>query len=78
MYKLYKFLIVMFYLFFIKIVPLENTSCYSFGFKEKKMFYSHTLLARKTPLGTVWCAAHLQHRLNKKDYEKTKIPVVVG
>lgn len=42
------------------------------------MFYSHTLLARKTPLGTVWCAAHLQHRLNKKDYEKTKIPVVVG
>ncbi|CAK9319284.1 unnamed protein product [Citrullus colocynthis] len=41
------------------------------------MFYSHTLLARKTPLGTVWCAAHLQHRLNKKDYEKTKIPVVV-
>ncbi|XP_038881441.1 sister chromatid cohesion 1 protein 3 isoform X2 [Benincasa hispida] len=41
------------------------------------MFYSHTLLARKTPLGTVWCAAHLQHRLNKKDYEKTKIPIVV-
>ncbi|XP_022158405.1 sister chromatid cohesion 1 protein 3-like isoform X2 [Momordica charantia] len=41
------------------------------------MFYSHTLLARKTALGTVWCAAHLQHRLNKKDYEKTKIPVVV-
>ncbi|XP_022156997.1 sister chromatid cohesion 1 protein 3-like isoform X2 [Momordica charantia] len=41
------------------------------------MFYSHTLLARKTALGTVWCAAHLQHRLNKKDYDKTKIPLVV-
>ncbi|XP_077211557.1 sister chromatid cohesion 1 protein 3-like isoform X2 [Tasmannia lanceolata] len=31
------------------------------------MFYSKTLLARKSPLGTVWMAAHLQHKLRKSD-----------
>nr|GLL49416.1 sister chromatid cohesion 1 protein 3 isoform X1 [Ipomoea trifida] len=37
------------------------------------MFYSHTFLARKGPMGTVWCAAHLQHRLRKTDYTRTDI-----
>nr|GMD57154.1 sister chromatid cohesion 1 protein 3 [Ipomoea batatas] len=37
------------------------------------MFYSHTFLARKGPMGTVWCAAHLQHRLRKTDYTRTNI-----
>ncbi|XP_077227592.1 sister chromatid cohesion 1 protein 3-like [Tasmannia lanceolata] len=31
------------------------------------MFYSRTLLARKTPPGTVWMAAHLHHKLRKSD-----------
>ncbi|XP_021912279.1 sister chromatid cohesion 1 protein 3 isoform X1 [Carica papaya] len=38
------------------------------------MFYSHTFLARKGPLGTVWLAAHLQHRLKKSHYTSTDIP----
>ncbi|KAG9450649.1 hypothetical protein H6P81_010614 [Aristolochia fimbriata] len=29
------------------------------------MFYSHTFLGRKSPLGTVWIAAFLQHKLRK-------------
>ncbi|KAJ7949117.1 Sister chromatid cohesion 1 protein 3 [Quillaja saponaria] len=37
------------------------------------MFYSQTFLARKGPLGTVWCAAHLQHRLKKSHYTSTDI-----
>ncbi|XP_022896115.1 sister chromatid cohesion 1 protein 3-like isoform X2 [Olea europaea var. sylvestris] len=37
------------------------------------MFYSHTFLARKGPLGTVWCAAHLQHKLKKSHYISTNI-----
>ncbi|PRQ54495.1 putative rad21/Rec8-like protein [Rosa chinensis] len=41
------------------------------------MFYSHTILARKGPLGTVWCAAHLQHRLKKSHYAATDIPSTV-
>ncbi|GFY92160.1 Rad21/Rec8-like family protein [Actinidia rufa] len=41
------------------------------------MFYSHTFLARKGPLGTVWCAAHLQHRLKKSHYTSTDIPSTV-
>ncbi|GKV08532.1 hypothetical protein SLEP1_g20147 [Rubroshorea leprosula] len=43
------------------------------------MFYSPTFLARKGPLGTVWCAAHhLQHRLKKSHYTSTDIPSTVG
>ncbi|RVX02844.1 Sister chromatid cohesion 1 protein 3 [Vitis vinifera] len=42
------------------------------------MFYSHTFLARKGPLGTVWCAAHLQHKLKKSHYTATDIPSTVG
>ncbi|KAL6560448.1 hypothetical protein OROGR_004007 [Orobanche gracilis] len=38
------------------------------------MFYSHTFLARKGPLGTVWCAAHLQHKLKKSHYISTNVP----
>ncbi|CAI0428306.1 unnamed protein product [Linum tenue] len=41
------------------------------------MFYSQTFLARKGPLGTVWCAAHLQHRLKKSHYTSTDIIAVV-
>ncbi|CAI9103181.1 OLC1v1001627C1 [Oldenlandia corymbosa var. corymbosa] len=41
------------------------------------MFYSHQLLARKTPIGTVWSAAHLQNRLKKSDYTSTNIPSTV-
>ncbi|KAK9058171.1 hypothetical protein SSX86_023011 [Deinandra increscens subsp. villosa] len=41
------------------------------------MFYSHNLLARKGPLGTVWCAAHLQGRLKKSNYITINIPSTV-
>ncbi|PWA79474.1 rad21/Rec8-like family protein [Artemisia annua] len=41
------------------------------------MFYSHNLLARKGPLGTVWCAAHLQNRLKKSNYITINIPNTV-
>lgn len=41
------------------------------------MFYSHTFLARKGPLGTVWCAAHLQHKLKKPHYTSTNIASTV-
>ncbi|CAA7016672.1 unnamed protein product [Microthlaspi erraticum] len=41
------------------------------------MFYSHTYLARKGPLGTVWCAVHLQHLLKKSHYTSTNIPDTV-
>ncbi|CAN1827684.1 Sister chromatid cohesion 1 protein 3 [Linum perenne] len=41
------------------------------------MFYSQTFLARKGPLGTVWCAAHLQGRLRKSHYTSTDIESVV-
>ncbi|XP_015571019.1 sister chromatid cohesion 1 protein 3 [Ricinus communis] len=41
------------------------------------MFYSQTFLARKGPLGTVWCAAHLQHRLKKSHYTSTDISSTV-
>ncbi|CAH9085513.1 unnamed protein product [Cuscuta epithymum] len=41
------------------------------------MFYAHTLLARKGPLGTVWCAAHLNYSLKKSDYTRTNIPSTV-
>ncbi|XP_058071159.1 sister chromatid cohesion 1 protein 3-like isoform X5 [Magnolia sinica] len=37
------------------------------------MFYSHTFLARKGPLGTVWIAAHLQNKLQKSQVAVTDI-----
>ncbi|KAL8092118.1 sister chromatid cohesion 1 protein 3 [Apium graveolens] len=41
------------------------------------MFYSNSFLARKGPLGTVWCAAHLQNRLKKSHITATNIPRTV-
>nr|CAD1840239.1 unnamed protein product [Ananas comosus var. bracteatus] len=38
------------------------------------MFYSHTFLARKTPLGTVWIAAHLERRIKKPQIDNIDIP----
>ncbi|XP_019056175.1 PREDICTED: sister chromatid cohesion 1 protein 3 isoform X2 [Nelumbo nucifera] len=38
------------------------------------MFYSHTFLARKSPLGTVWIAAHLEHKLRRHHVTVTDIP----
>ncbi|XP_020530537.1 sister chromatid cohesion 1 protein 3 isoform X1 [Amborella trichopoda] len=37
------------------------------------MFYSHYILARKGPLGAVWMAAHLQHKLRKSQVAETNI-----
>ncbi|KAF3783917.1 Sister chromatid cohesion 1 protein 4 [Nymphaea thermarum] len=37
------------------------------------MFYSHFILARKGPLGTVWMAAHLQNKLRKSQVTETNI-----
>ncbi|MQL92836.1 hypothetical protein Taro_025471, partial [Colocasia esculenta] len=41
------------------------------------MFYSHTFLAKKGPLGTVWIAAHLQHKLRKSHVAVTDISSTV-
>ncbi|KAJ9558351.1 hypothetical protein OSB04_012965 [Centaurea solstitialis] len=41
------------------------------------MFYSHNLLARKGPLGTVWYAAHLQNKLKRDNYVTVNIPSTV-
>ncbi|XP_078439647.1 rad21/Rec8-like family protein isoform X2 [Wolffia australiana] len=41
------------------------------------MFYSHTFLAKKSPLGTVWIAAHLQHKLRKSHVAVTDISSTV-
>ncbi|XP_076893446.1 sister chromatid cohesion 1 protein 3-like [Bidens hawaiensis] len=41
------------------------------------MFYSHNLLARKNPLGTVWVAAHLQNQLKKRNYTELNISSTV-
>ncbi|KAI0503767.1 hypothetical protein KFK09_014710 [Dendrobium nobile] len=38
------------------------------------MFYSHTFLARKSPLGTIWIAAHLEHKIKRPQIEKINIP----
>lgn len=46
--------------------------------KKRDMFYSNTFLARKGPLGTVWCAAHLQHRLKKSHITSTHISSTVS
>ncbi|RZC83138.1 hypothetical protein C5167_045923 [Papaver somniferum] len=41
------------------------------------MFYSHQLLARKRPLGTVWMAAHLEKRLRRTHIDVTNIASTV-
>ncbi|CAD5172695.1 unnamed protein product [Musa acuminata subsp. malaccensis] len=38
------------------------------------MFYSHTFLAKKSPLGTVWIAAHLERRIKKPQIDAIDIP----
>ncbi|KAL6638742.1 hypothetical protein ACP70R_023601 [Stipagrostis hirtigluma subsp. patula] len=38
------------------------------------MFYSHTILARKSPLGTVWIAAHLERKVKKPQIDAIDIP----
>ncbi|KAL6842305.1 hypothetical protein ACP4OV_027953 [Aristida adscensionis] len=38
------------------------------------MFYSHTILARKSPLGTVWIAAHLERKVKKPQIDGIDIP----
>ncbi|XP_072962041.1 sister chromatid cohesion 1 protein 3-like [Typha angustifolia] len=38
------------------------------------MFYSHTFLAKKSPLGTVWIAAHLERKIKKPQIEVIDIP----
>ncbi|KAJ0984257.1 hypothetical protein J5N97_002613 [Dioscorea zingiberensis] len=38
------------------------------------MFYSHTFLAKKSPLGTIWIAAHLERRFKKPQIENIDIP----
>ena len=42
------------------------------------MFYSHTILARKSPLGTVWIAAHLERKIKKPQIESIDIPSYAG
>eukprot|EP00898_Chlorokybus_atmophyticus_P000412 jgi/Chlat1/1371/Chrsp119S01784 len=37
------------------------------------MFYSHQILARKGPLGTIWIAAHLDRKLRKAQVYETDI-----
>jgi hypothetical protein len=42
------------------------------------MFYSHTILARKSPLGTVWIAAHLERKIKKPQIDGIDIPSYAG
>ncbi|MCO5581680.1 hypothetical protein L7F22_035569 [Adiantum nelumboides] len=41
------------------------------------MFYSHFILARKGPLGTIWIAAHLEGKLRKNQVTETNISASV-
>ena len=41
------------------------------------MFYSHDILARKGPLGTIWIAAHLDRKLRKNQVLDTDIGISV-
>ncbi|KAF7059940.1 hypothetical protein CFC21_066777 [Triticum aestivum] len=38
------------------------------------MFYSHSVLARKSPLGTVWIAAHLERKVNRTQIDGVDVP----
>ncbi|KAL5976035.1 hypothetical protein ACLOJK_020365 [Asimina triloba] len=42
------------------------------------MFYSHSFLSRKGPLGAVWIASHLHNRLRKSHVAGTNISASVG
>ena len=48
------------------------------GGGSARMFYSHTILARKSPLGTVWIAAHLERKIKKPQIESIDIPSYAG
>eukprot|EP00249_Psilotum_nudum_P015061 c25146_g1_i1 orf=384-2912(+) len=41
------------------------------------MFYSHFILAKKGPLGTIWIAAHLERKLRKNQIAETDISASV-
>lgn len=42
------------------------------------MFYLHTFLAKKNPLGTVWIAAHLERKIKKHQLDEIDIPSYAG
>ncbi|RWW23902.1 hypothetical protein GW17_00011831 [Ensete ventricosum] len=42
------------------------------------MFYSHSLLSRNGPLGTIWVAAHFIKKLKKEQIAHTDISSSVG
>jgi N terminus of Rad21 / Rec8 like protein len=42
------------------------------------MFYSPTILAKKSPMGTVWMAAHLERKIKKAQIEKINIALYAG
>lgn len=42
------------------------------------MFYSHQILAKKGPLGTIWIAAHMDRKLRKNQIAETCIGDSVG
>ena len=42
------------------------------------MFYSHTILARKSPLGTVWIAAHLERKIKRPQIDGIDIRTYAG
>ena len=41
------------------------------------MFYSHYILAKRGPLGTIWIAAHLDRRLRKQQITETDVALAV-
>jgi hypothetical protein len=42
------------------------------------MFFSHDQLGKRSALGTVWMAAHMERRLKRKQIDGTDIGVSVG
>ncbi|KAM7266374.1 hypothetical protein ACFE04_004271 [Oxalis oulophora] len=71
---------------FLRRLPARTESLIWIGLEEKVKgpwdrkswaVKAQTFLARKGPLGTVWCAAHLQHRLKKSHYTSTDIITTV-
>lgn len=42
------------------------------------MFYSPTILAKKSPMGTIWMAAHLERKIKKAQIEKINIAIYAG
>ncbi|XP_020244822.1 cohesin subunit rad21-like [Asparagus officinalis] len=42
------------------------------------MFYSHTFLAKKSPLGIVWIAAHLERKIKKHQLNEIDVAFYAG